>query len=190
MEPKTDRERITALLIDHARGDRGSFDELVDLVYEDLRRIAHRQLRKNARGTLDTTGLVNEAYIRLVDADRVSFKDGSHFFATAAQAMRWIIVDRARMVSARKRGGRDADLTLEPDDLAIEEQADRLIDLDRALERLSTIDERLTKLVECRFFAGLSVEEAASALGISTRTADRDWQRAKAWLLSELGEGA
>ncbi len=195
MSSGTEREEITALLLAHGRGEDGSLDRLVERVYDDLRRIARSQLRRNVRGTLDTTGLVNEAYIRLVDGRKVSFEDRGHFFAVASQVMRWVVVDRARKVSAQKRGGNEADVTLDEGEIVIDAQAERLLDLDRALDSLSQVDPRLTKIVECRFFAGLSLAESAEALGISPRTANRDWARAKAWLLRDLrdsgqGEGA
>ncbi len=186
MSAESSREQITDLLVAHGRGDQKAFDRLVELVYRDLYKIAQGQLRKNVRGTLDTTGLVHEAYIRLVDGSRVSFSDSSHFFAAAAQVMRWIVVDRARKASAKKRGGCEPELTLDSRDLVVETQSEKLIDLNRALEALSEVDERLTRIVECRFFAGLGMAESAKALGVSLSTANRDWARAKAWLLREL----
>lgn len=179
---------ITALLHAHGRGQSGAFDELVPLVYQDLRRVARAQLRKIGTGhTLDTTGLVHEAYLRLVDQTQASFTDRGHFLAVSAVAMRQILIDHARSKTRKKRGGYQKREELDERLLAVETDADRLIEIDRALERLAAVDPRLVKVVECRYFAGLSEEETASALGVSVRTAQRDWLKARAWLRQALG---
>lgn len=185
------REGVTQLLIAYRDGDREAFDRLVPMVYDDLRRIARRQLRRGGRPghTLDTTGLVHEAYLKLVDPAKVDWQDRGHFLAVSARAMRQVIIGYARKRSAEKRGGGERPVTLDEAQIAIDDQAERLLALDRALERLGERDERLARVVECRFFAGLSEEETAQALGVSLRTAQRDWMRARAWLKEELRGG-
>lgn len=184
MSPAAD---VTTLLLAHGRGEAGAFDALVPLVYADLRRLARAQRRRLPAGdTLETTGLVHEAYVRLVDGARVSWNDRGHFLAVAARVMRHILVDYARAHRRLKRGGHQQPETLDEDMLAVARDADRLLDIDRALERLIQIDPRLVRLVECRFFAGLSEQETADALGLSVRTIQRDWLRARAALRREL----
>lgn len=177
---------ITRLLRKHRDGDRAAFDSLVPLVYERLRRIARGQVRRGGGRTLDTTALVNEAYVRLVDETGVDWQDRGHFYAICARAMRRIVVDYARRRSARKRGGGQSDFTLEPELASVEEQADLVIAVDRALESLGSFNERLARVVECRFFAGMTEPETATALDSSLRTVQRDWRRAQAWLRKEL----
>jgi RNA polymerase sigma factor (TIGR02999 family) len=183
---------ITLLLQAYAGGDRAAFDELVPLIYDELRRIARNHLRRTQRGaTLDTNGLVHEAYLKLAGQKGMRVEDRGHFLAIAARAMRQIIVSRARARVAAKRGGGDIRLTLDEERIAAagETQAEWLLDLDRALEGLRERDERLARTVECRFFAGLSEDETAEALGVSLRTAQRNWMRARAWIRSELTAG-
>ncbi len=185
--------QITDLLLANREGDAEAFSRLVPLVYEDLRRIARRSLRAGGpRKTLDTTGLVHEAYLKLVDQTRANWRDRGHFFAVAARAMRQILVDEARRRCAGKRGGGVPAVTLEDDGrgAAIAADAERLLEIEEALSALARLDERLPKIVECRFFAGLSEEETALALGVSPRTVQRDWMRAKAWLREEMGPRA
>ena len=183
-EPKHD---ITQLLQAHGRGEEGAFDQLMPMVYDDLHRIAKRQLRRNQRGdTLNTTGLVHEVYLKMVDQARATWQDRSHFFAISAHAMRQIIVDYARQRLAAKRGGGQVHTDLDENRIAIEEQADWLIALDQALGRLAKIDKRLARIVECRFFGGLTEEETATALDVSVRTVQRDWRRARGWLKVEM----
>lgn len=180
-------EGVTQLLIAYRDGDREAFDRLVPMIYDDLRRIARRQLRRGSPGqTLDTTGLVHEAYLKLVDPAKVDWQDRGHFLAVSARAMRQVVIGYARKRSAGKRGGGERPVTLDEAQIGIDDQAERLLALDRALERLGAHDERLARVVECRFFAGLSEEETAQALGVSLRTAQRDWMRARAWLKEEL----
>ena len=181
---------ITRLLVAHGQGQKGAFDELVPLVYSEMRRIAQRQLRRHQpSNTLETTGLVHEAYLKMVDQEKAGYSDRGHFFAISAHAMRQILVDHARKRLAAKRGGGQAADTLDDQKAAVQHQADGLLAVHQVLDSLGEIDERLVKLVECRFFAGLTEEETAAALGISVRTVQRDWKRAKAWLREELGEG-
>lgn len=178
---------VTGLLQAYAGGDREAFDRLVPLVYDELRRIARYHIRRNERGrTLDTTGLVHEAYLKLAGQKGIRLQDRGHFLAVSACAMRQVIIDRARARAAAKRGGGDAPVTLDENRVAAQDQAEWLLDLDRALERLREHDERLARTVDCRFFAGLSEEETAEALGVSLRTAQRNWMRARAWIRAEL----
>jgi RNA polymerase sigma factor (TIGR02999 family) len=181
---------ITQLLQAYAAGDRAAFDELVPLVYQELRRIARRHLRRTERGaTLDTTVLVHEAYLKLADQKGMRVTDRGHFLGIAACAMRQIIVSRARRRLAAKRGGGEIAVPLDEERLPErlgEERAQWLVDVDRVLAGLAEKDERLARTVECRFFAGLSEEETAEALGVSLRSAQRYWMRARAWIRAEL----
>jgi RNA polymerase sigma factor (TIGR02999 family) len=182
---------ITQLLHAYAVGDRGAFDQLVPMVYNELRRIARNHLRRTNRGaTLDTTGLVHEAYMKLAGQKGMRAEDRGHFLAIAACAMRQVIISRARARLASKRGGGQRPVTLDEERVGSDEQAEWLLDLDRVLEQLRAKDERLARTVECRFFAGLSEEETAEALGVSLRTAQRNWMRARAWIRAELTGGS
>lgn len=181
-------EEITRLLVAHRGGDKAAFDELVPMVYRELRDIARGQLRSQRPGdTLDTTSLVNEAYLKLVGESGVEWQSRTHFYAIAARTMRRILIDYIRKRTAQKRGGGVVDLELDPNRIAIDEQAEALLALDRALDELSGFNGRLTQVVEYRFFGGMSEEEIAEALDVSVRTVRRDWSRAKAWLMTELG---
>ena len=178
-----DAADITAQLQAWVAGEPTARETLFPLVYDELRRIAHRQLQGEWQGhTLDTTALVHEAYLRLVDQTRTGFTDRAHFFAVAANAMRRILVDYARRYLADKRGGAPRRVTLTDDMLVAEERADTLLAINDALLELSRIDERLSKVVECRFFGGLTEEETAEVLGVTARTVRRDWTKAKGWL--------
>ena len=191
----TDHGKVTELLRAYAGGDRDAFDRLVPMVYDELRRIARHHLRRTNRGaTLDTTGLVHEAYMKLAGQKGMRVEDRGHFLAIAACAMRQVIISRARARLAAKCGGDEVPITLDEERVGSPEQAQAqaqaqaewLLDLDRALELLRERDERLARTVESRFFAGLSEEETARALGVSLRTAQRNWMRARAWLRAEL----
>ena len=152
-----------------------------------MRRIARRQLRSERPDhTLNTTALVHEAYLKLVDQTRAEWRDRVHFFAVAAQAMRRILVDHARKHLAAKRGGRQQQVPLEEAVLSIDDRAETLLALDEALTDLARLDERLGRVVECRFFGGLSEEETAEVLGVTARTVRRDWVKAKGWLHAEI----
>jgi RNA polymerase sigma factor (TIGR02999 family) len=178
---------ITALLARHADGDGEALQELLPIVYEELRRLARSQ-RRRMRGdsaTLDTTALVHEAYLRFARSDG-TFEHRGHFFAVAAAAMRQLIVDEARHRRRAKRGGGERPLTLDDHDLAIDERADLVLAVDEALGRLERLSPRLRAVVELRFFLGLSEEESAEALGVTDRTVRRDWIKARAWLQVEL----
>ena len=187
-----DPESITDALLALRQGSPGAMDQLVPLVYTQLRRIAHRQLGAEAAGhTLSTTGLVHEAYLKLVDQTRVQWQDSAHFFAVAATVMRRVLVEYARRANAARRGGgsngrRHTRISLEDIEIPIAERAAVLVDLDEALHRLVLVDARLAQIVDCRFFAGLTESETAAALSISQRTVAREWVVAKAWLSQEL----
>lgn len=165
-------------------------DELFPLVYDELRRIAHRRMQGERSGhTLRTTALVHEAYLELVDLERVDWQNRRHFFALAARVMRNVLVDYAVKRNAEKRGGDRDRVPLEEWDGATEVVLDDVLAVHQALERLEAIDERQVRVVECRFFAGLTIEETSEALGISTSTVGRDWRMARAWLNRELTNG-
>lgn len=178
---------VTAQLRESRDGDGTRVDRLLPLVYEKLLRIAHRRLRAEPAGhTLNTTALVHEAYLRLVDQTRVEWRDRSHFLSVASMAMRRILVDHARRHRASKRGGERRRVPLDAADLPVEERAETLLELDEALTRLAEVDERLCRVVECRFFGGMTQEETAEALGVSARTVRNDWAAAKALLQLSL----
>jgi len=182
---------ITGLIIEARRGSHDALDRLFPLVYEELRRMAHRVLlRERASHTLNTTALVHEAYLKLVDQDRANWNDRAHFLAIAATAMRRILVDYARRQKRLKRGGERRGVTLDDAMLVADERADTLLALDEALPSLGALNERLSRVVECRFFAGLTTEETAAALQVTTRTVERDWQKARAWLYARLQDQA
>lgn len=177
---------VTQLLLNLESGKREAFDQLVMMVYPDLRKIAHARLRHYPRDrTLNTTGLVHEAYLRLVPYDRVSWKGRAHFFGAAAQTMRRILIDLARSRTAQKRSGERVRLTGEllQDDVSL----DSLLEIDDALSRLEAERPRWVRVVECRYFAGLSIVDTAEVLGISHGTVSNDWRMARAWLKRELG---
>lgn len=189
MPPPAPSDDTTQLLLELRSGDRSALDRLVPQVYDELHRIAHRELaRRGAGGTLRTTGLVHEAYLKLVDLDRVEVDDRAHFLALAATAMRHIVIDHARHIRTLKRGGRWQRVPLDDAIPGSRDPVDELIDLDDALTRLERFDPRLCKVVECRFFGGLTVEETAAAIAVSPRTVDRAWEKARAWLYREIHE--
>ena len=180
-------QEITDLLIAMRGGDSEAAHRLLPLVYEELRRMAHRHLRGEREGhTLSTTALVHEAYLKLADQTRIVWNDRTHFLAVAAGAMRRILIDYARQYQATKRGGGQQRLTLEEETIPVEQRADELLALDDALTRLSALDPRLGQVVELRFFGGLSEEEAAQSLGVTARTVRRDWVKARGWLYQQL----
>ena len=182
---------ITTLLKAWSQGDAAAQQQLIPLVYRELRNLARRYRRKSGAGdTLQTTALVNEAYLRLVDINGVDWHDRVHFFAVSAQVMRRILVDSARSRGAAKRGGADAKCASDtnPDNLPAPDscRADELIALDDALTNLAQLDPRRAQVIELRVFGGLTMEEAAEVMGLSPQSVRRDWKLAKAWLLSEL----
>jgi RNA polymerase sigma factor (TIGR02999 family) len=168
-------------------GDPEALNRLMPIVYRELRRLASSFLRREYRyQTLQTTALVHEAYLRLVDQTHTDWKDRAHFFGVAAQLMRRILVDHARTHLAGKRGGGALAVSLDEDLARVNERGVDLLALDEALERLAAMDPRQTKIVEMRYFAGLSIEETAEALGISHATVEREWHSAKAWLYNQI----
>jgi RNA polymerase sigma factor (TIGR02999 family) len=181
----------TDQLLRACAGDASALASMFPLVYEELRRLAHRQLGNEPEGhTLSTTALVHEAYIRLIDQTRIQWNGRAHFMAIAATAMRRILIDRARSHRSEKRGGTLRRVPLDNLQLATEERADLLIALDEALSRLKELDARQANVVECRFFGGMTEEETAEALGIGLRTAKRDWAKARSWLYQEINPEA
>lgn len=186
---QSDRKGVTEALRRLQAGEDGALDALVPLIYDDLRAMARRQLGAGgADHTLGTTGLVHEAYLRLAEQRGGGFRDRGHFFAVASRAMRHILIDYARGRQRQKRGSGQQHVPLDETQLAVEEEAAHLVAVDEALTRLAAEDRRLARIVECRFFAGLSEEETSEALGISVRTTQRDWARARAWLKRDMGE--
>jgi RNA polymerase sigma factor (TIGR02999 family) len=181
-------EEITQLLLKWRAGDASALERLIPLVYNELRRLARQCMRRERAGhTLQTTALVNEAYLRLVKSSRVDWNDRAHFFAVAAQLMRRVLVDEARKRQVQKRGGEFTRLELSDDLLpARQEQEVDLIALDEALERLAQFAPRKCKVVEMRFFGGLSIEQTSAVLGVSVDIVKREWRTAKLWLLEEL----
>lgn len=178
---------VTELLIDWGKGDKEALDQLVPLVYDELRRQAGRYLRHERAGhTLQTTALIHEAYMRLVDQRNVHWQNRAHFFGIAAQLMRRILVDHARHKKRAKRGGSDVRVSLAEATVTTTGQDLDVIALDAALDQLANIDEQQSKVVELRFFSGLTVDETAEVLGISPATVKRDWSMAKAWLHREI----
>lgn len=165
------------------------WDALLPLAYSELRRIARGQRRRIGSATLNTTALVHEAYLAMAKATAPDYESNDHFLAVAAVAMRRLLISEARRHGAQKRGGGQRPLSLEDRDVAVRDQSERLLDLDRALDELGGFNQRLQQVVECRFFGGLTEQETARALGVSDRTVRRDWEKARAWLEMRLGEG-
>lgn len=178
---------VTLLIDRWSSGDEEAFDRLVDLVYDDLRRIAHAQLRRSGPDhTLDTTGLVHEAYLKLARVEDPHSRNRAQFFAFFSRAMRRILIDYARARGAEKRGGTRVRVPLTEDLAAVRAQALNVLVVDEALDFLTERDPRLARVVECRFFGGLTVSETAAALETSDRTVERDWARARAFLYRAL----
>jgi RNA polymerase sigma factor (TIGR02999 family) len=178
---------VTQLLLDWSNGDREALDKLMPLVYAELRQMARRYMRAERRDhTLQTTALVHEAYVRLINQNRVSWKNRAHFFGIAAQMMRRILIDHARKHHYEKRGGGAAKLSLDEAAFLTREQADEMIALDHALTGLEKYDPRKSRVVELKFFGGLTTEETAEVLEVSKRTIESDWNFAQAWLYREM----
>lgn len=185
-EREAERE-ITALLRAHHEGDDEAFHRLVPLVYDQLKVIARQRIaRGGAQDLPGRTTLVHEAYIELAEERGVPWQNRAHFFAVCARAMRRIVVDHARRRGAAKRGGGKPDLTLEPEGLGTDPPTETILAVDEVLDRLAEIDSRLVRVVECRFFSGMTEEETAEALDVSVRTVQRAWTRARAWIQKEL----
>src|SRR5947209_8421261 len=181
---------VTQLLVAWSNGDQAARDELMPLVYEELHRLAHLYMKQERSGhTLQTSALVNEAFVRLVDQRDVRWQNRAHFFGIAAQIMRRILVDYARNRHYAKRGGSARQVSLNEALIVSEERSAEVVALDDALKRLATMDERKSQIVELRFFGGLSIDETAEVLGVSPGTVMRDWTLAKAWLRKETVRG-
>ena len=186
MTEGTQPEEVTDLLVAWSDGDKAAYDKLMPLVYDELHRLAHRYMSGERSGhTLQTTALVDEAYLRLVN-QKAHWQNRSHFFAIAAEVMRRILVDYARQRLYAKRGGSAKRVELDEAMLMARERSTELIALDDALKRLAGFDERKRRVVELRFFGGLSVEETADVLKVSVNTVKRDWSTARAWLFKEV----
>jgi RNA polymerase sigma factor (TIGR02999 family) len=179
-------EQVTDLLLDWSNGSEAALDRLTPLIYEELHRLAHRHMRRERRyqrgHTLQTSALVNEAYLRLIDQRNVRWQNRAQFFSIASRLMRRILVDHARAHHYAKRGGGAVKVSLDEAALVTHDRAAELVALDNALTSLAAIDERSSRVVELRFFGGMSVEETAEALGVAPVTVKRDWSTAKAWL--------
>jgi len=188
--PTPSPQEVTQLLAAWGKGDRSALDKLLPLVHTELRRIAQRQMSQERPGhTLQATALVNEAYLKLAGQQGFDWQNRAHFFAVCAQVMRHILIDHARAHARDKRGGGAVKVSLNDALVVAEDQASHFIALDEALRRLESLDPQKGKIVELRYFGGLSVEEAAEVMNISPRTVRREWQRAKAWLYRMMTEG-
>jgi len=182
-----DKSQITTLLQAHASGDEHALDDLIPLVYNEMHNMAEgRLIGERPDHTYSATALVHEAYLKLVDFNRIDWKNRNHFFAIASQIMRNILVDYAVKQNAQKRGGDRKKVTLGEKHIKWELNLEEIISIDQALKKLEKLDERQSKVVECRFFGGLTIEETANTLGISEPTVSRDWKMARAWLNREL----
>lgn len=178
---------VTHLLLAWRQGEKEAFDKLIPLVYDELHRLAHNYIRNERKGhTIQTTALVNEAYLRLMDCSRVNWQNRAHFMALSAQLMRRILVDYARSRRSQKRGGEAARISLEEFEIASTGADPDLIEIDEALRSLALIDPRKCHVVELRFFGGMTTDETAEVLGVSNDTVLRDWKIARAWLSREL----
>lgn len=188
MQSPTD---VTRLLVEWRDGDGDAVDRLMPLVYDELRRLAHLHLRKERSGhTLNTTALVHEAFLNLVDQDHVPWQNRSHFYAIASRVMRRVLIWYARKRNRLKRGGGVPNLPLDEVVLVSDDRVEELLALDQALVKLEAMDERMCRVVECRYFGGLTIVETAEVLSVSPATVKLDWKAAKAWLLRELGPEA
>ena len=186
-DPTANEAVRSDVLTELRSGRHGALDQLIPLVYNELRVIAHRQLVLRAKGsTLSTTALVHETYLKLVDQSRADWHDRAHFLAVASIAMRHVLVDRAKARAALKRGGERRRITLDDAHIAVDDQPDALLQLDGAMNRLAELQPRLARVVECRFFGGLTEDEIAEALGVTVRTVQRDWAKARMLLQREL----
>jgi RNA polymerase sigma factor (TIGR02999 family) len=182
--------QVTQLLVAWGKGDQVARDQLMAVVYEELHRLAHRYMKRESPGhTLQTSALVNEAFVRLVDQKNVRWQNRAHFFGIAAQMMRRILVDYARSLTYAKRGGGAQQISLDEALIVSDERSVEVVNVHEALERLAEFDARKSQIVELRFFGGLSIEETAEVLNVSPGTVMRDWTLAKAWLRREISPG-
>lgn len=179
--------RLKSVLADASDGDETAQKQLYALVYEELRIMAHRSLgQRNGQQTLCTTALVNEAYLKLAKADSAPYRSKAYFFGAASRSMRQIIIDLARKRNANKRAGTRVQLSLDVEELAIDECAEEILELDEALQGLALIEPRLSQIIECRFFGGLTADQTSEIVGVTPRTVHRDWRKARAWLYLQL----
>jgi RNA polymerase sigma factor (TIGR02999 family) len=184
------QDEVTSLLTAWGKGDPNALNELMPLVYNELHRMARRAWSSQQGVTLQPTALINEAYLKLAGTGNTSFQDRGHFFAVACTAMRQILVNHAKSRNTGKRGSGQVAVSIDEVEPAIKQEAAEVVALHEALERLQAIDERKGKIVEMRYFGGLSIEETADALGVSVVTVNRDWRLARTWLIREMsGEG-
>jgi RNA polymerase sigma-70 factor, ECF subfamily len=180
-------DNLTGLLLEWREGDKAALDRLTPLVYDELRRIAHRYVQRERDGhTFQTTALVNEAYLRLAGQQKVDWQNRAHFFAVTAQVMRHILIDHARRRHYAKHGGELLQIPIEDAAVMSEQRAAELIALDEALDELAKLDRRKSRVVELRYFGGLTLEETAEVLEVSVMTVRRDWRAAKAWLFRRM----
>lgn len=183
----SEKSNITRLLILACSGNEDAYDQLFPLVYNHLRDIAQRQLARERSGhTLQKTELVHEVYLKLIDQTKINWKNRNHFYAIATKAMRQILVDYARKKTAQKRGGKQQRLTFNEEKINLEQHAEDLIALNDLIDRMAQFDKRKSRVVEMRFFAGMTIREIAELLEVSTRTVDRDWLKARTWIHKEL----
>ena len=182
-----DTTNVTALLAELRSGRREAFDQILPLVYHELRRVARRELAVRPNDSLSTTGLVHEMYLKFVRAERADWRNRAHFLSVASVAMRHILVDRARRRAAEKRGGLHRHVTLDESLAPANDQGESLLELHEALDHLGRLDQRLARVVECRFFGGMTEQETAEALHIGVRTVRRDWIKARGLLYHALG---
>ncbi len=190
MEVNLDKERVTQLLLDVSKGDRDAYDRLFPVIYDQLRQIARQQIaRRPAGGAYRKTELIHEVYMKLIDNTRIDWKDRTHFYTVAAKAMRHILVDHYRKQMARKRGGSKEFVALDGDDIPIETYSEHLEALHELMDHLAKANERMHTIVNLRFFGGMTIEEIAELLNISTSTVDRDWKTARTWLYHQLNSG-
>ena len=188
--PTLPPQEVTQLLADWSKGDKSALDKLLPLVHAELRRIARRQMSHERPGhTLQATALINEVYLKLLGQESFEWQNRAHFFAVCAQMMRRILIDHARAHTREKRGGGAVQVSLDKAVVIANEQAEHLLALDEALRSLENLDAQKAKIVELRYFGGLSLEETAEVLDISPRTVRREWQRSKAWLYRMISEG-
>ncbi len=179
--------QVTELLAACGRGEDGAFDRLVEVVYHELRRVSRRQRWGRGAQTLDTTALVHEAWFKMAGQQNMGWQDRHHFYGVAARAMRQVLVDHARRRLSAKRGGGAHHTNVDGLDIAERRSAEQVLAVHQALAALGEIGDRLVRVVELRYFAGFTAEETAELLGVKTRTVERDWQKARAWLEEELG---
>lgn len=180
-------DQVTVLLRKWSEGDENALEQLTPLVYDELHRLAHQHMRRESAGhVLQTSALINEAYLRLVDQPRIQWESRAHFFGIAARLMRRILVDDARKRNSAKRGGSLIQVPLDEIENLAQQQAANVVAVDEALQRLEAIDTRQSQIVELRFFAGLSIDETAELLKVSPGTVMRDWTFARAWLKSQM----